>query len=67
ARAHPESLGLWARHTRAWTGERRGDTAQVFLFPSGEACGEEPIVFRFVGSGDKARVVRASSDCLDSR
>ena len=67
ARTHPDSLALWARYTRAWTGERRGDTTDVFLYSSSEACGRKPIVLRFVGSGDKAKVVRASSTCLDSR
>ncbi len=67
ARAHPESLALWTRHTRAWTGERHGDTADVFLFPPGEGCGNAPIVLRFVGSGRDARVLAASSACLDAR
>jgi hypothetical protein len=65
ARAHPDTLALWGRRVQAWTGERRGDTAEVFVYPMGEACGEAPIVFRFVGSGGNARVLRASSACLD--
>ena len=64
ARAHPETLALWGRRVQAWTGERRGDTAEVFVFPLGDVCGEAPIVLRFVGSGSNARVVRASSACL---
>lgn len=66
-RARPESLRLWAHGARAWTGERAGDTAEVFLYPYGEVCGEAPIVLRFVGAGSDARVLRASSACLDSR
>jgi hypothetical protein len=65
ARTHPESLALWAGHTRAWTGPRWGDTTEVFLYPPGELCSEAPIVFRFVGSGSDARVLSASSSCLD--
>jgi len=65
ARAHPDTLALWGRRVQAWIGERRGDTAAVFVYPAGEVCGEAPIVFRFVGSGSKARVFRASSACLD--
>lgn len=64
ARAHPDTLELWARRVQAWTGERRGDTAEVFVYPLGDACGEAPIVLRFVGSGSDARVLRASSACL---
>lgn len=65
ARAHADSLALWAGHTRAWTGTRSGDTTEVFLFPQGEVCSEAPIVFRFVGSGSDARVLSARSTCLD--
>ena len=64
ARAHPETLALWGRWAQAWTGERRGDTAEVFVYPPGEACGEAPIVMRFLGSGTHARVLGASSTCL---
>jgi hypothetical protein len=65
ARMHSESLTLWSGRTRAWTGARSGDTTQVFLYPPGEVCSEAPIVFRFLGSGSSARVVSASSSCLD--
>jgi hypothetical protein len=64
ARAHPDTLALWGRRVQAWTGERRGDTAEVFVYPMGDVCGEAPIVLRFVGSGSDARVLRASSACL---
>jgi hypothetical protein len=64
ARAHPDTLALWGRRVQAWTGERRGDTAEVFVYPPGDVCGEAPIVLRFVGSGSNARVLRASSACL---
>lgn len=67
ARTHPESLALWAGRTRAWTGVRSGDTTVVFLYPQGEVCSKAPIVFRFVGSGSEARVLSASSSCLDPR
>jgi hypothetical protein len=64
ARTHPESLALWDGRTQALTGARSGDTTQVFLYPSGQACSNAPIVFRFVGSGTDARVLSASSSCL---
>jgi len=64
ARAHPDTLALWGRRVQAFTGERRGDTAEVFVYPVGEVCGEAPIVLRFVGSGSNARVLVASSACL---
>jgi len=67
ARTRPESLALWARRPRAWTGERRGDTAEVFLYNASEGCGNAPIVLRFVGAGDTARVLQARSACLDPR
>jgi len=63
ARVHPDSLGLWGRRIQAWTGELRVDTAEVFVYPPGDACGEDPIVFRFVGTGSNARVLTASSTC----
>jgi hypothetical protein len=62
-RAHRDSLELWERRIQAWTGEVRGDTAEVFVYPPGDACHEDPIVFRFVGAGSNARVLAASSTC----
>jgi hypothetical protein len=64
ARTHPESLSFWAGRTHAWAGPASGDTTEVFLYPSGEACSEAPIRFRFVGSGSSARVFSASSSCF---
>ena len=65
ARVHPDSLAAWAGRTQAWTGVRRGDTTDVFVFPAGEPCSRAPIVLRFVGAGDDARVLKASSACFD--
>jgi hypothetical protein len=65
ARDHPDTLALWGRRVHAWTGQKRGDTAEVFVYPPGKECGEEPIVLRFVGSGSNAKVLGASSACLD--
>ena len=65
ARRRPRFLALWAQRTQAWTGEQRGDTADVFLYPPTETCGETPIVFQFVGTGRNARVLSAGSACLD--
>lgn len=65
ARMHRDSLALWKGPTEARTGVRWGDTTEVFLYPSGEVCSEAPILLRFVGSGNSARVLSASSPCLD--
>jgi len=65
ARAHRDSLALWGRRIQAWAGERRGDTAEVYVYPQGDACGDAPLVLRFVGRGNKARVLRASTTCWD--
>jgi hypothetical protein len=65
ARMHRDSLALWTGRTEARTGVRWGDTTEVFLYPSGDLCSEAPILFRFVGSGSDARVLSASSRCLD--
>jgi hypothetical protein len=64
ARKHPDSLASWARHPRAWTGKRWGDTVDVFLYPDREPCSQVPIVLRFVGLGERMRVLRVSSACL---
>jgi hypothetical protein len=48
---------------QAWTGERRGDTAQVFVYPDGNKCETAPIVLQLVGDDGRARVLRASSTC----
>lgn len=65
ARMNREAFALWAGRTHARTGVRTGDTTAVFLYPHGDVCGKAPIVFRFVGSGSDARVLSASSSCLD--
>jgi hypothetical protein len=67
ARRHPDLLTIWKGRIEAWTGERRGDTTEVFVYPypAGWTCEEKPIVFRFVTSGTTPKVVEASSTCLD--
>jgi hypothetical protein len=66
SRAHHDSLALWKRRIEAWTGKTLGDTAEVFIYPTTDACGQSPIVFRFVGSGRNIRVLQASSRCWGS-
>jgi hypothetical protein len=66
ARRHPDTLALWARRVRAFAGEHRGDTTEVFVYAPDEACDGEPIVLRFVGSGTTQKVVEASSACLNT-
>jgi hypothetical protein len=67
ARRQPDLLTIWKGRIEAFTGERRGDTTEVFVYPypDGWACEKEPIVLRFVGSGSAPKVVEASSTCLD--
>ena len=67
ARLHRDTLAQWTGRTQAWAGVRAGDTTEVFLYPSGDICGESPIQFRFVGSARNARVLSLSSTCLDPR
>ena len=66
ARRHRDTLTLWSQRVEALTGERRGDTTEVLVYPTGGACGQQPIVLRFVGSGSALKVVEASSDCLNT-
>jgi hypothetical protein len=61
ARAH--RLDPWRDGVQAWTGERRGDTTEVFVYPSSTTCEAGPIVFRFVGRQPRARVLEVSSSC----
>jgi hypothetical protein len=65
ARNHPESRRAWTGRANVWTGVRRADTTDVLVFPSGKPCSEAPIVLRFVGAGDDAKVVKASWACFD--
>jgi hypothetical protein len=59
-------LTAWAHHTSAFTGERRGDTTQVFVYSGAAACGDAPIQFRFVDRPGGVRVVAAALTCRDS-
>ena len=62
-RAHGASLAQWERGMQARTGQHRGDTAQVFVYPIGNECENAPIVLQLVGDDGRARVIRASSSC----
>ena len=63
ARHHPSSLQGWAHHSTAFTGERHGDTTQVFLYSRDAICGDAPIQFQFVGLRNGARVAGAELRC----
>ena len=65
ARTHPDSLAAWARGTSTYIAGRRADTAEVLVYPDHEPCSDVPIVLRFIGTGRHARVVQASSACLN--
>ena len=64
-RRHGETLALWSGHIEARTGVLRGDTAEVFLYPSGDRCSDAPIQLRFVGAERRAKVLSARSSCLE--
>ena len=67
ARDHPDRLSQWAARTDALVGELRGDTVQVFVYPTGDVCSNVPIMFRFVRVGKEVKVAQANSACLDAR
>jgi len=67
ARAHPDKLSQWAPRTDALVGELRGDTVQVFVYPTGDVCSTAPIMLRLVRVGKKVKVVQANSACLDAK
>jgi hypothetical protein len=67
ARTHPESLAVWASDAEAWSGGRRGDTVDVVLQTPTEVCSRHPIWLSFVGVGDNARVLHASSACFEAK
>ncbi|MFL5536203.1 MAG: hypothetical protein ACJ8AP_10905 [Gemmatimonadales bacterium] len=62
-RTHAGSLARWERGMQARTGQQRGDTAQVFVYPPGAECENAPIMLQLVGNDGRARVVRANSSC----
>ena len=65
ARRDRESLALWGERTEGLTGPRAGDTTEVMVYPAdGERCSKAPMLFRFVGSGNEAKVLSVSSSCL---
>jgi hypothetical protein len=64
ARLQPDSLALWARQAEAWTGNRRGDTAEVFLTVPKSDCN---MVLEFVGPAERAKIDAASAICLEPR
>ncbi len=64
ARFQPDSLALWARQAEAWTGNRRGDTAEVFLTVPKSDCN---MVLEFVGPAERAKIEAASAICLEPR
>jgi hypothetical protein len=67
ARMHRESLVFWTGRTEARIGPRRGDTTEVFLYPSTDACRGAPIRLEFVEAEDHPRVLSASSSCLNGQ
>jgi hypothetical protein len=65
ARRYPESLAVWAREARIWSGVMHGDTAEVLLYTDSKVCEERPIWLRFLGDSGRFKVVEAGSTCFD--
>jgi hypothetical protein len=61
AQLQHDSLAIWSRQAKAWAGNRRGDTTDVFLSTQVSPCN---LVLRFVGPAEHAKVQQASSTCL---
>jgi hypothetical protein len=59
SRRQPESLAVWAQHAGAWAGNRRADTAEVFLGIRTSKC---DVVLEFVGSGEGRETLFGSSN-----
>ena len=66
ARAHPDSLAAWTGPTSTFVTARRADTAEVLVYPDADPCSKVPIVLTFIGSRSHAKVVHASSACLQA-
>jgi hypothetical protein len=66
ARRFPDSLAVWAREARVWSGSMHGDTAEVLFYTDSKVCEERPIWLRFLGDSGRYKVVEAGSACFDS-
>ena len=64
ARAHPDALAAWGGATETFVTTRRADTVEVLVYPEKESCDSVPIALTIVGARGHARVVSASSTCL---
>ena len=64
ARSRPRTLALWGGRVDTWVGPHRGDTAEVFVYPTDRAWCDEPVVLQVVGSGNAMRVLAAESACF---
>ena len=65
ARRYPDSLAVWARKARVWSGVMHGDTAEVLFHTDTRVCEERPIWLRIVGDSGAPKVVEAGSSCFD--
>ena len=66
ARAHPDSLAAWRGGTSTYVTARRADTTEVLVYPDVDPCSKVPIALTLIGSRSHARVVDASSACLQA-
>lgn len=64
ARSRPATLANWGGRIETMAGPRHGDTVELFVYPTGKACDDAPIMLRVVGAGDAMRVLAAESACL---
>jgi hypothetical protein len=65
ARRYPDSLAVWAREARVWSGFMRGDTVEVLFTTDSNVCEERPIWIRFLGDSGEPKVVEAGSTCFE--
>jgi hypothetical protein len=65
SRSHPDTLAAWGGRTFTYVTSHRADTAEILVYPVHDPCSDVPIVMQFVGSGRQARVMHASSVCLN--
>jgi hypothetical protein len=66
ARAHPDSLAAWTGRTSTYVTARRADTTEVLVYPVADPCSKVPIALTLIGSRSHAKVIGASSACLQA-
>jgi hypothetical protein len=63
-RDHPSALSVWAHFARAGTGVVASDTSTVLFETATAVC---PVIIRFLGHDERARVLEAEARCYSNR